>query len=403
LEEGRYKMKNILSINGGSSSIKFALYELGSDLQKKFEGSIERIGLPKAFLKVKGLDLADNFSKDILAGDQKAATGILMDWIQQRLGQDSLTAVGHRLVQGGPKYSQPQVITKEVLDDLYLYEAYDPEHLPQELMLIEAFNYRFPDVPQVLCFDTAFHAQMPREAKIMAIPRRYEAKGVRRFGFHGISYSFMLQELGRINGNGVIPSRIILAHLGGGASLAAVKDGKSIDTSMGFTPSAGLVMGTRSGDLDPGLNYFLARTEGMDAIQFQHMVDYESGLLGISETSSDMQDLLRYESVDPRAHEAIEVFCYQVKKWIGSFSAALGGMDTLVFSGGIGENLPVIRTRICRGLEFLGIELEEGRNRDNKVFISKEGSRVAVCVIRADEEIMIARCVCATLKFNSTN
>ena len=394
-------MKNVLAINGGSSSIKFALYEANEVLRKKFEGSIERIGLPNAFLRVKGIDGADNFSKDIDAGDQKQAVGFLMDWIEKRIGADALFAVGHRIVQGGPKDSETQLVTKELLDDLYLYEALDPEHLPQELMIIEAFIYRFPDTPQVLCFDTAFHHDMPRVAKILAIPRRYEAKGVRRLGFHGISYSFLMRELVQIAGKDAFPSRVILAHLGSGASLAAVENGKSIDTSMGFTPSAGLVMGTRCGDLDPGLNYYLARTEGTDASQFQHMVDYESGLLGISETSSDMKDLLLHESSDVRAKEAIEVFCYQTKKWIGSYSAALGGLDTLVFAGGIGENVPVIRSRICKGLEFLGVDIDENLNKANEGIISKKMGKVAVRIIRTDEEFMIAQQVSQMLKLDT--
>jgi acetate kinase len=394
-------MKNVLAINGGSSSIKFALYEANEVLRKKFEGSIERIGLPNAFLRVKGIDGADNFSKDIDAGDQKQAVGFLMDWIEKRIGDDALSAVGHRIVQGSPKDSETQLVTKELLDDLYLYEALDPEHLPQELMIIEAFIYRFPDTPQVLCFDTAFHHDMPRVAKILAIPRRYEAKGVRRLGFHGISYSFLMRELVQIAGKDAFPSRVILAHLGSGASLAAVENGKSIDTSMGFTPSAGLVMGTRCGDLDPGLNYYLARTEGTDASQFQHMVDYESGLLGISETSSDMKDLLINESSDVRAKEAIEVFCYQTKKWIGSYSAALGGLDTLVFAGGIGENVPVIRSRICKGLEFLGVDIDENLNKANEGIISKKMGKVAVRIIRTDEEFMIAQQVSQMLKLDT--
>ena len=394
-------MKNVLAINGGSSSIKFALYEVAEVQRKVFEGSLERIGLPKSLLRIKGLAQTDNFSKDIIAGDQKAAVGVLMDWIQKRVGADALTAVGHRMVQGGPKYSEPQIVTKEILDDLYLYEAFDPEHLPQELMIIEAFIYQFPDVPQVLCFDTAFHHDMPRVAQILAIPRRYETKGVRRFGFHGISYSFLMRELARLEGEDVLDSKVILAHLGNGASLAAVKDGKSIDTSMGFTPSAGLVMGTRCGDLDTGLNYYLARTEGMDAGQFQHMVNEESGLLGISETSSDMKDLILHEANDIRAKEAIEVFCYQTKKWIGSYSAALGGLDTLVFSGGIGENVPAIRQRICEGLEFFGIEIDENLNRTNEGLISKETSWVNVRVIHTDEEFMIAQQASQILKFDT--
>jgi acetate kinase len=269
-------------------------------------------------------------------------------------------------------------------------------------MMIEAFIYRFPDLPQVLCFDTAFHHDMPRVAKILPIPRRYEAKGVRRFGFHGISYSFLMRELVRLDGKDVVPSRVILAHLGSGASLAAVKDGKSIDTSMGFTPTCGIGHGDTLWRFRSRLNYYLARTEGMDAIQISAHGDYESGLLGISETSSDMQDLLLHESNDIRAKEAIEVFCYQVKKWIGSFSAALGGLDTLGISGGIGENLPTIRSRICEGLEFLGIELDEVLNKANEGPISKAGSRVTVRVIRTDEEFMIACSVCHLLKLDIT-
>jgi acetate kinase len=210
-----------------------------------------------------------------------------------------------------------------------------------------------------------------------------------------------MRELARLEGEDVLDSKVILAHLGNGASLAAVKDGKSIDTSMGFTPSAGLVMGTRCGDLDPGLNYYLARTEGMDAGQFQHMVNEESGLLGISETSSDMKDLILHEANDIRAKEAIEVFCYQTKKWIGSYSAALGGLDTLVFSGGIGENVPAIRQRICEGLEFFGIEIDENLNRTNEGLISKETSWVNVRVIHTDEEFMIAQQASQILKFDT--
>jgi len=392
-------MKNILSINGGSSSIKFALYEIGEPLRKIFEGSIERIGLPKATLHVKGLERADNFSKGILAGDHTKAVGILMDWIEERMGSDALATVGHRVVHGGPNYSEPKLITKEMIDDLHQFEAFDPEHLPQEIQLVQAFHNRFPNIPQVACFDTAFHHDMPRVAKVLPIPRRYEAQGVRRYGFHGLSYAFLMQELVRQSGEGGCPSRVILAHLGSGASLAAVKDGKSIDTSMGFTPSAGLVMGTRCGDLDPGLNYYLSRTEKMTAIKFQYMVNHESGLLGISETSSDMQDLLSREFDDLRAREAIEIFCYQAKKWAGSFSAVLGGLDTLVFAGGIGENVPTVRSRICKGLSYLGIELEEKRNAGNEGIISTAGSRVVVRVMHTDEELMIASTVCRVLDF----
>lgn len=392
-------MKNILSINGGSSSIKFALFEVGEVLRQIFEGTIERIGLPKTTLCMKGLNKVDNFSRVILAGDHTVVVGILMDWIDKRIGRDSLAAVGHRIVHGGPKYSEPQLITQEMIDDLHQFEAFDPEHLPQEIQLVQAFHDRFPVLPQVACFDTAFHHDLPRVARVLPIPRRYEAQGVRRYGFHGLSYAFLMQELTRLAASEAMPGKVILAHLGNGASLAAVKDGKSIDTSMGFTPSAGLVMGTRCGDLDPGLNYYFARTEGMTAIQFQHMVNHESGLLGISESSSDLQDLLARESDDIRAHEAIEIFCYQAKKWIGSFSAVLGGLDTLVFAGGIGENVPTVRSRICNGMEFLGIQLEEKKNAGNEGIISTASSRVLVRVIHTDEELMIANTVCHVLDF----
>jgi acetate kinase len=234
---------------------------------------------------------------------------------------------------------------------------------------------------------------MPRVARLLAIPRRFEAQGIQRYGFHGLSYAYLLEELARVAGTKASQGRVILAHLGNGASLAAVRGGKSIDTSMGFTPTAGLVMSTRSGDLDPGLVSFLARSEQMTATQFQHLVNQESGLLGVSEFSSDMRDLLAREADDVRAAEAVALFCYQAKKWMGAFAAALGGLETLVFSGGIGENCPSIRARICEGLGFLGLELNESRNAAHADVISAEGSRATVRVIRTDEELMIARSV----------
>jgi acetate kinase len=226
---------------------------------------------------------------------------------------------------------------------------------------------------------------------LLPIPRRFDAKGIQRYGFHGLSYAYLMEELARLGDPAAVKGRVILAHLGNGASMAAVRDGRSIDTSMGFTPTAGLVMSTRSGDLDPGLAPYLTRTEQITTEQFYEMVNHESGLLGISETSSDMRDLLAQEAQDVRAAEAIELFCYQARKWIGAYAAALGGLDTLVFAGGIGENAPIIRARICEGLAFLGIELEEKRNAMNAQLISSDRDRVAVRVIRTDEEFMIAR------------
>src|SRR5277367_4756485 len=380
----------ILTINGGSSSIKFALFETGDLLQRILGGGIERIGLPEATFQVKGLNQADNFSRSVRVPNHTVAVSVLMDWIEEQNKHDALTAVGHRVVHGGPKYSEPQRITPETVEELRRLSPLDPEHMPEEILLIEAFQRRFPDLPQVACFDTAFHQDLPRVARMLPIPRRYEVQGVRRYGFHGLSYAFLMGELARLAGAEAAQGRVILAHLGNGASLAAVRHGKSIDTSMSFTPTAGVPMSTRSGDLDPGLIWYLARTEKMSTKQFHEMVNFQSGLLGVSETSSDMRDLLDCETRDVRAAEAIALFCYQVKKWIGSFAAALGGLDTLVFAGGIGENAAPIRERICNELGFLGIELDEERNGANAGVISSETSRIPVRVIRTDEESVIA-------------
>jgi len=391
----------ILTINGGSSSIKFALFEASGSLRRILDGAIERIGLPNAVLQIKGGAPADNISKPIAAPDHKAAVGVLMDWIEERNGRDVLTAVGHRIVHGGPNYNQPQRITPEMVEELHRLSPFDPDHLPEEILLTEAFQRRFPDVPQIACFDTAFHHDLPRVARILPIPRRYEAKGVRRYGFHGLSFAFLMGELARLDGADAANGRVVLAHLGSGASLAAVHRRKSVDTSMSFTPAAGVPMSTRSGDLDPGLVSYLARTEQMSAKQFDEMVNFKSGLLGISETSSDMRDLLDREAQDVRAAEAVALFCYQIKKWIGAFAAALGGIDTLVFAGGIGENAAPVRERICGGLEFLGIELNGKRNAENATVCSSDDGRVKIRVIHTDEELMIARSVARVLKLSS--
>jgi acetate kinase len=387
----------ILTINGGSSSIKFAMFVADNPLRRILEGEMERIGLPEAVLRVKGLNPADNFSQPVKAPDHTAAVVVLMDWIEQRSGREALTAVGHRVVHGGPKYNQPQRITTEMIEDLHRLTPFDPDHLPEEILLTEAFHRRFPKLAQVACFDTAFHHDLPRVARLLPIPRRYEAQGVRRYGFHGLSYAYLIGELARLAGAEAADGRVVLAHLGNGASLAAVRNGKSVDTSMSFTPAAGVPMSTRSGDLDPGLVWYLEHAEKMSAKQFNEMVNFRSGLLGISETSSDMQVLLDREAQDVRAAEAVALFCYQVKKWIGAFAAALGGLDTLVFAGGIGENAPVVRARICDGLGFLGIELEEKRNTQGSAVISAAEGRVTVRVMHTDEEQMIASLVCNTL------
>ena len=389
----RPQRPSILTLNGGSSSIRFGVYEAGEEPVRLLHGKLERVGLSGTALMV-GTALVK-----CPRLDHRAAVTFLMDWLEAQPSFASVVAVGHRVVHG-MRHSTPERVTPKLLAELHRISPYDPDHMPHEIGLIEAVRRRHPKLRQVACFDTAFHRTMPPVAKLLPIPRRLAAKGIERYGFHGLSYSYLLEDLSRVDPVAA-KGRVILAHLGSGASLAAVRNGRSVDTTMGFTPTAGLVMGTRTGDLDPGLFYYLARTEGMTAPQFQRMVNHESGLLGVSGTSSDIRDLRAREAIDARAAAAVELFCYQARKYIGAFAAALGGLDTLVFSAGIGENSPLIRQRICAGLGFLGIELDQKRNRQNAARISKDRSMVAVRVIRTDEELMIARSVSRTLKIGS--
>ena len=385
----------VLTINGGSSSIRFAVYQAGDTPRRRLSGKIDRIGLSGTNLIVNDPAGTSPGPRRLATGDHRAAVGFLLEWLEAQPIFASVSAAGHRVVHG-MKHSEPERVTPKLLAELHRITPYAPDHLPREIGLIEAFRRRHPELRQVACFDTAFHRTMPRVARLLPIPRRYAAKGVERYGFHGLSYSYLIEELGRLDPAGAT-GRVILAHLGNGASLAAVRHGRSIDTSMGFTPTAGLVMSTRTGDLDPGLVYYLARTERMSAARFQQLVNHESGLLGVSAISSDLRDLLAQEAGDVRAAEAVALFCYQAKKWIGSFAAVLGGLDTLVFAGGIGENAPLVRARICEGLNFLGIELNESRNAATAAVISTDASRATVRVIHTDEEQMIARSVCRAL------
>ncbi len=391
------KEECILTINGGSSSIKFSLYKMKEPLEQLFYGEIENIGTQKAKLNFTNLVTEEKNSVSIQSTDHNEVANNLIDWLEKQEGFDSIKAIGHRIVHG-MKHTEPEIISPELMKELKKISAFDPEHLPEEIKLIEVFSRRYPSLKQVACFDTSFHTSMPTVAKLLSIPRRFYEKGIQRYGFHGLSYAYLLEELKRVAGDETAKGKIILAHLGNGASLAAVKDGKSIDTSMGFTPTSGLPMGTRTGDLDPGVAWYLMQFEKLNPKQFSHLINHESGLLGISETNADMRELMKIEDTDNRAKEAIELFCYQTKKWIGSFAAALGGLDTLVFSGGIGEHSPDIRRKICDNLEFLGIELDEIKNRNNQGIISTEKSRVSVHVIKTNEELMIAKLVCSVLK-----
>lgn len=384
-------MTTVLTLNGGSSSIRFALYDSGDLKAKRTDGKIERIGVSGTFMRVRsdcdGKMIERNLAIDAL--DHRSVIDYLLDYLEAQGTFTNLGGVGHRVVHG-MAHSHPSRVTPELLEELRRMLPYDPEHLPRELELIDGVCEIHPEIPQVACFDTAFHSGMPRVATILPIPRRFEAQGLRRYGFHGLSYTYLMNELERLGDPAATRGCVILAHLGNGASLAAIRDGRCIDTSMGFTPTAGLVMSTRTGDLDPGVFAFLTAVEGMDVKACQRMVTHEAGLLGVSETSSDIRDLLGRELGDFRAAEAVDVFCYQVRKWIGSFSAALGGLDTLVFAGGIGENSGAVRTRICAGLEFLGVELDDDLNAHDAAVISSGARHVAVRVVHTDEESVIA-------------
>jgi acetate kinase len=360
-------------------------------------GKLERIGLSEGIVTVTNAVTGEKDRRTMPLAGHAVAVQVLVDQLSRYSGEGEIQAVGHRVVHGGSLYTDPVLLSRDVMDELHRLSPYDPEHLPAEISLMETFVKQYPSAPQVACFDTGFHQHLPRVASILAIPRRYEANGIRRYGFHGLSYAYLLAELDRIAGSAAARGRVIMAHLGNGASMVAVRDGQSVDTTMGFTPASGFPMSTRSGDLDPGLFPYLTKTEGMTAEQFQHMVNAQSGLLGVSEISPDMKDLLEQEHRDPRAAEAVALFCYQGKKWIGAYAAALGGVDQLVFSGGIGEQAPAIRARMCEGLAFLGIRLDQAANRAGAAVISNPDSRVTVRVMHTDEEIQIAQSVCRLL------
>ena len=395
--------KNILlTINGGSSSIKFALYEMEASLKQLCYGEIENIGTKKAALHF--IDAINNNKNTININtvDYDESVNHLIDWLELQGGFTSVKAIGHRIVHG-MQHTASEKITATLLDELKQICPFDPEHLPGEIKLIEIFAKRYPALVQVACFDTSFHSTMPLVAKLLPIPKKYFAMGIQRYGFHGLSYAYLMQELERIAGNETAKGKIILAHLGNGASLAAINNFKSIDTSMGFTPAAGLVMSTRTGDLDPGVAWYLMQVQKLTPQQFNHLINHESGLLGISETSSDMRELIKNKNTDPRAADAFNLFCYQTKKYIGAYSAALEGLDTLVFSAGIGEHSPEVRRQICDGLEFLGIELDKIKNRNNEPIISTDKSKVTVRVMQTNEQLMIARLVCDVLNYPIKN
>jgi acetate kinase len=401
--------KLILTINSGSSSLKVALYQIADEESLVLSGSAVRLGLPAGRLKVTGAGGEVLLDRDIGPADHAAAFGQLAEWLDQHYPSDRLSAVGHRLVHGGRNFTEPQLVTQELLRALQALVPIDPDHTPQAIGIIRLAEAHHPGVPQVACFDTSFHRHLPWFAEMYALPRQFYDQGILRYGFHGLSYEYICRELARLDStvgqalecgdssplspsppNGK-DSRVVVAHLGNGASMAAILNGKSIDTTMGFSPVSGLVMGSRCGDVDPAVIVHLIQEMKMTPQGVNAIINKQSGLLGISGTSEDMQDLLGGESSDPRAAEAIEMFCYAAKKYLGAYAAALGGLDTVVFTGGIGENASSIRDRICAGLDFLGIQIDSARNNANASVISADDAPVKVRVIKTNEDLMIAR------------
>ena len=392
----------VLTINVGSSSIKFALYQMGETLIRRSSGELEGIGTNKIQLNFENFIKNHKIGVNVDLGIHDTGIAFVVNWLEKEKDFDRVKVIGHRFVQG-LRHTDPVIITKSLLDDLYDISAFDPEHLPNEIKMIEILTSHHPEIIQIACFDTSFHTSMPHVAKMLAIPRKYFGIGIQKYGFHGLSYSYIMDEVKRTEGHSASKGKIIIAHLGKGASMVAVKDGKSIDTSMGFTPASGLPMGTRTGDIDPGIALYMMKTEDLLPHEFNDLINHQSGMLGISETSSDMRDLLDLEKTDIRAAQAVDLFCYQARKWIGSFTAVLGGLDRLIFTGGIGENSPEIRERICLGLEFLGVTIDKTKNKSNAGIISEQSAKVAVHAMKTDEQIMIAKIACQVLDNTSKN
>jgi acetate kinase len=381
----------VLSLNSGSSSLKFGLFEIeGAEPCAVYSGAVEGIGTASSHFWVRAADgkMWKEDKSPVL--DQSAA----LRTVALLMNDGSLPApqaVAHRVVHGGPNLREHQRVTREVLKELERVAVFAPLHVPIELRLIRLAESHFPGIPQFACFDTAFHRNLPEQASRFALPGDLWDAGVKRYGFHGLSCESILHALGQD-----VPPKTIIAHLGSGASVTAVLNGASADTTMGLTPTGGIVMGTRPGDLDPGVFLYMLRATELDAKAIETMLDRKSGLLGISGISSDMRQL--QASDDPRAKMAVQIFCRSVKKAIGGYIAVLGGLDLLVFAGGIGERDPAVRDGICRGLEGLGILLDVSRNSNNLPFISGENSRIVVRIQHSDEEIQMARQTARLLK-----
>ena len=370
--------------------MKSTLYEIGARHEALLSISVAYSGGASPRLKIAAANGATLLDSSVKGADSNAALQAMFAWLDKHEYLAGLKATGHRLVHGGARYTQPQRITPKFLAALKKLVPLDPDHLPAAIKGIKFVAKKFPKLPQVACFDTAFHSTLPFIAKMYALPRRFYDNDVRRYGFHGLSFEYIVGELRKLDAK-LAAGRVIVAHLGSGASIVALQNGISMDTSMGFTPLEGLVMSARSGDVDPGLLLYLLAQKKMSAKAAAALLNKQSGLLGVSGTTGDMRTLLEKAKQDPHAAEAIALFCYRAKKYVGAYAAALGGLDALVFTGGIGERAPAIRARICSGLEFLGIEIDAAHNQANAPVISATDSRVNVRVIQTNEDLMIVQ------------
>lgn len=386
-------MRSILVLNVGSSTLKFGVFQLSSGDDALLRGVLDRSGHNAGELRT--IDASGRSQSVRVAARSDGAIGEVLRVVADQLGVDTVEAVGHRLVHGGSTMRAPVTIDSAVRAELERLVPLAPEHLPEELHAIDEVSRYDPALVQVACFDTAFHASLPNVARLFGIPRGLSDSGVVRYGFHGLSYEYITATLRE---RGQLPARLIIAHLGNGASLCAVRDGMSIDTSMGMTPAGGVVMSTRTGDLDPGVLLYLMRSRGFTRQELEDATDRRGGLLGISALSGDVRELLAASADNPRAREAIEIFCYKIRKFIGAYAAALGGLDALVFTGGIGEHAAQIRSAICSDLGFLGMEIDAGLNNVGAPLISAASSRVLVRVEHTLEDVMIARHVRALLR-----
>jgi len=378
----------ILVINSGSSSVKFALYETAEALTQLWSGAIERIGLSGGLFHATDANGAVAVDRTLDIADHTTALKLLLDAVEQRAPEKPVAAVAHRVVHGGPDCDCPLVVTAAVEERLRQLIPLAPLHQPNSLAGITAVRNARPDLLQVACFDTAFHQNMPRMAKLTGLPRELYDEGIRRYGFHGLSYEYIYNAL-RNEGVDVDNERIVVAHLGNGASMCALKGGRSVDTTMGFSTLAGLPMGTRCGDLDPGIVLHLMAEKGLSIDRMQELLYEESGMLGVSGSSRNMQDLLAHPS-QASAIEAVDYFAYQARRQLAALTAALSGLDRVVFTGGIGANSDAVRSKICTGLEYLGITVDHDRNRAGTRQISTDSSRVVVEAFATNEELTIA-------------